>query len=228
MYFWDFIHFCYICIFRKFGSSRPTSTKQLEKLHWKTEDAVNARRSTPVSHSGEWPYSILQAVDSTLMYCYRCTNIGFVNSSTSATPWTACKSAFIPYPPHGKASTASAMGSWAQNWAVWLVRSCLFWWIMLEFVRPWCPYSCYMLCRSTMLSRVRYRMTGAVHPESWSGMKLRIMNDPIYYEVRVIPIATGTSWSATAWNRSLLSRHPWIYLSARLHVGKIVRDFCSA
>ncbi|GFT31539.1 uncharacterized protein TNCV_609321 [Trichonephila clavipes] len=26
-----------------------------------------------------------------LAYCYRCTNVGFVNSSTSAAPWIACK-----------------------------------------------------------------------------------------------------------------------------------------
>ena len=34
------------------------------------------------------------ASGSTLNYCYRCTNVGFVNYLTSAAPWTACKSAF--------------------------------------------------------------------------------------------------------------------------------------
>ncbi|GFU85868.1 hypothetical protein TNCV_2036991 [Trichonephila clavipes] len=58
------------------------------------------------------PYSFLQAVGSTLVYCYMCTNVGFVNSSTSAAPWIVCKGAFIQDPPQGKPSTAaSAMGS---------------------------------------------------------------------------------------------------------------------
>ncbi|GFT09570.1 hypothetical protein TNCV_4947511 [Trichonephila clavipes] len=49
---------------------------------------------------------------STLVYCYMCTNVGFVTSSTSAAPWIAYKGAFIHDPPHGKPSTAaSAMGS---------------------------------------------------------------------------------------------------------------------
>ncbi|GFX90719.1 hypothetical protein TNCV_3195371 [Trichonephila clavipes] len=41
-----------------------------------------------------------------------CTNVGFVNSSTSAVPWIACRGAFIQEPSNGKPSTvASAMGS---------------------------------------------------------------------------------------------------------------------
>ncbi|GFW55738.1 transposable element Tcb2 transposase [Trichonephila clavipes] len=30
-----------------------------------------------------------------MVYCYRCINVGFVNSSTSAAPGIACKGAFI-------------------------------------------------------------------------------------------------------------------------------------
>ncbi|GFW27147.1 hypothetical protein TNCV_93731 [Trichonephila clavipes] len=42
----------------------------------------------------------------------RYTNIGFVNSSTSAASWIACKGAFIQDFPNGKISkAASAMGS---------------------------------------------------------------------------------------------------------------------
>ncbi|GFX99742.1 hypothetical protein TNCV_257811 [Trichonephila clavipes] len=49
---------------------------------------------------------------STLVYCYRCTHVGFVNSLTSAASWIAYKGAFMQDPPHGKPSTdASAMGS---------------------------------------------------------------------------------------------------------------------
>ncbi|GFV50779.1 uncharacterized protein TNCV_2214401 [Trichonephila clavipes] len=40
-----------------------------------------------------------QAVRSTLVYCYRCTNVGFVNSLTSAAPWIVCKGTFIQDPP---------------------------------------------------------------------------------------------------------------------------------
>ncbi|GFW62241.1 hypothetical protein TNCV_4421281 [Trichonephila clavipes] len=58
------------------------------------------------------------AVGSTLVYCYRCTNASFVDSSMSAAPWIACKDVFIPDPPHGKPSTsASTMGSGAQSLA---------------------------------------------------------------------------------------------------------------
>ncbi|GFU39741.1 hypothetical protein TNCV_1949421 [Trichonephila clavipes] len=38
----------------------------------------------------------------------RCTNVGIDNWSTSATPWIACKGAFIQDPPHGKPSTAAS------------------------------------------------------------------------------------------------------------------------
>ncbi|GFX66069.1 hypothetical protein TNCV_4102091 [Trichonephila clavipes] len=65
-----------------------------------------------------------QLVGSTLVYCYICTNVGFVNSSTSATPWIACKGTFIQDPPHGKPSTAaSAIGSCAQSLASLLTPS---------------------------------------------------------------------------------------------------------
>ncbi|GFX40465.1 uncharacterized protein TNCV_1412751 [Trichonephila clavipes] len=53
-----------------------------------------------------------KAVGSTLVYCYRCTKTGFVNSLTSATPWIVYKGAFIQDPSHVKTSTsASAMSS---------------------------------------------------------------------------------------------------------------------
>ena len=32
----------------------------------------------------------------------------------------------------------------------------------------------------------------AEHPELWSGMQFRIMDNPICYELKAIPIATGT------------------------------------
>ncbi|GFW55440.1 transposable element Tc3 transposase [Trichonephila clavipes] len=49
-----------------------------------SEGYVSARRSTRIPHGGELPYGFFQAVDSTVVYCYRNTNVGFVNLSTSA------------------------------------------------------------------------------------------------------------------------------------------------
>ena len=75
------------------GNNGPTSTEQLGKLQLATEGDVSAQRSTPAPHGGEWSYSFFQEVGSTLVY-------GFINSSTSAAPWTSRKGAFIRDPPH--------------------------------------------------------------------------------------------------------------------------------
>ncbi|GFU79329.1 hypothetical protein TNCV_2138521 [Trichonephila clavipes] len=76
------------------------------------EGGVSARRSTSVPHGNERSYSFLQAVGSMLVYCCRSTNATYVNSSTSAASWIACKGAFIPDPPHGKPlMAATALGS---------------------------------------------------------------------------------------------------------------------
>ncbi|GFV51932.1 uncharacterized protein TNCV_1322851 [Trichonephila clavipes] len=76
----------------------PSNSKNWQ---WTTEGNVSARRSTPTPHGDEWPYSFIQAVGNQLVYCYGSTNVGFVNSSTSAAPWITCKGAFIQGPPHG-------------------------------------------------------------------------------------------------------------------------------
>ena len=62
---------------------------------WRTEGYLSSRQFQPVPHGGEWPYNFLQAVGSTLIYCYRCANIDFAYSSTFAVSWTAYKCAFI-------------------------------------------------------------------------------------------------------------------------------------
>ncbi|GFX63733.1 transposable element Tcb1 transposase [Trichonephila clavipes] len=54
-----------------------------------TEADVSVGRSTPAPHGGERPYSFLHSVGSALVYCYWCTNVGFVSLSTSPTPWIA-------------------------------------------------------------------------------------------------------------------------------------------
>ena len=54
----------------------------------------------------------------------------------------------------------------------------------------------------------------AEHPELWSGVGFRIMDDPICYELRVNSIATGTSVKSYSLKSSLPSKLPWIYLSA--------------
>ncbi|GFV86698.1 uncharacterized protein TNCV_3964281 [Trichonephila clavipes] len=86
--------------------------KNSKNWQWTTESDVSARRSTPTPHGSEGPYNCLQAVGSTLVDCYRCTNVSFVNSSTSAATWIAYKGAFIKDPLRGKPSmAASAIGS---------------------------------------------------------------------------------------------------------------------
>ena len=126
----------------KFGSSGPTSTEQLENLavykgRWRQCATIDT-----ASRGSEWLCSFFQAIGSTSAYCYRYTNADFGNSSTFTAPWTACKSAFIQDPSHGKSSTdASAMGSWAQSLESWLAPSCLSRWITLHFVGPWWLHS---------------------------------------------------------------------------------------
>ena len=56
---------------------------------------MSVRQSTPAPHGVEYPPNLIQAVGSTLVYCYSCTNVGFVKSSTFPAPWTACKGAIV-------------------------------------------------------------------------------------------------------------------------------------
>ncbi|GFU59148.1 uncharacterized protein TNCV_4746711 [Trichonephila clavipes] len=46
----------------------PNTSKHWQ---WTAEVDVSARRSTPALHGKERPYNFLQAVGSTLVYCYR-------------------------------------------------------------------------------------------------------------------------------------------------------------
>ena len=131
--------------------------EQLEKLSVDDGRWGQMRWSIPVPHGGEWPYSFFQAVGSTLVYCYRCINVRFDNSLTSAAPSTVCKAAFIQDTSTSRETieAVSAMGSWAQSLTSWLARSYLLRWIALQFAGPWWPRSCYPLCRSMLPSRVR-------------------------------------------------------------------------
>ena len=122
---------------------QSSSTVMRVWKQWMMEGDVSTRRSTPAPHGGEWLYSFLLAIGSTLVYCYRCTNISFANSSTSAAQWTVCKDTIIQDSSHHKPLMAAlALGSWAQSLASWLAPSCLFSWIALQFVGPWwlCSY----------------------------------------------------------------------------------------
>ncbi|GFW21495.1 hypothetical protein TNCV_1533181 [Trichonephila clavipes] len=87
----------------------PNSSKNWE---WTTESDINASGQTLSPYGDELLYSFLQEVCSPLVYCYRCINIGSLNSSTSTARWTESKNSFIQDPPQGKPSTASsAIGS---------------------------------------------------------------------------------------------------------------------
>ena len=91
----------------------PNNSKNWQ---WRTKGDVSVQRSTPALHGGEWPCTFLHAVGSTLVYCYRCTNVGFVDLSTSAESWTEWKDSFTQDPPHCKPSTAmSAMDAGALS-----------------------------------------------------------------------------------------------------------------
>ncbi|GFW25201.1 uncharacterized protein TNCV_2262591 [Trichonephila clavipes] len=72
--------------------------KSLKNWQWATEGDVSMPQLTPAPHGGELQYSFLQAVSSMLVYCYRCTNFGFVKSLR----WIVCKGAFIQDPSHDK------------------------------------------------------------------------------------------------------------------------------
>ena len=43
-----------------------------------------------------------------LVYCFKCTNVSFANSSVSAAPWTVCKGSFMKDPSQGKPSMAAS------------------------------------------------------------------------------------------------------------------------
>ncbi|GFV49147.1 uncharacterized protein TNCV_236811 [Trichonephila clavipes] len=61
----------------------PNNSKNLQ---WVMKGDVCRRRLIPVPFGGVSSYSFLQAVGRTLVYHYRCTDVDFVNSSTSAAP----------------------------------------------------------------------------------------------------------------------------------------------
>ncbi|GFW69206.1 hypothetical protein TNCV_1819601 [Trichonephila clavipes] len=97
-------------------------THRIERLrHFKSAKAQSSCVDV-VLMIGEWgdnleiSFSSLdhgsKVVDSSLVYGYRCTNVGFVNSSTSSATWIGSKGAFIQDPSHDQPSTAAfAMGS---------------------------------------------------------------------------------------------------------------------
>ncbi|GFW92368.1 hypothetical protein TNCV_4919971 [Trichonephila clavipes] len=58
------------------------------------------------------------AAGRTFVYFYSRINVGFINSSKSAAPWTVCKNFFLQDPPHDKPSKAAfAMGSYRHRLA---------------------------------------------------------------------------------------------------------------
>ena len=70
----------------------------------------------------------------------------------------------------------------------------------------------------------------AERPELWSGVRFRIMDDPICYELSVILIATGMSVKYTARSRSFLQGILGVIFpqdNVRPYVAKSIQDFCS-
>ncbi|GFU94009.1 transposable element Tcb1 transposase [Trichonephila clavipes] len=85
----------------------------MEELH---VDRIEYRQT--VSHA--FIHSFFLAVRSTLVYCYRYTNVGFVNSSTSAASWIVCKGSFIQYP--HTANHQRLRLQWAHEHRAWQVH----------------------------------------------------------------------------------------------------------
>ncbi|GFU57819.1 hypothetical protein TNCV_1850741 [Trichonephila clavipes] len=56
---------------------------------------------------GGFSYPVMGARGQRNSYTEMCTNVGFVNSWTSAAPWIAGNGVFIQDPPHGKPSMAA-------------------------------------------------------------------------------------------------------------------------
>ncbi|GFT54042.1 hypothetical protein TNCV_154001 [Trichonephila clavipes] len=95
---------------RRIFLSRNRSSCTVEQFH--SDVSLEAVDRRAPSYSKHWLLNDCIASSRQLVYFYRCANVGFVNSSTSAAPWIACKSAFIQDPPHSKPSmAASAMAS---------------------------------------------------------------------------------------------------------------------
>ena len=73
----------------------------------------------------------------------------------------------------------------------------------------------------------------AEHPELWSGVGFRIMDDRICYELMVILIAIGTSMKCCYSSKSFpsflqgITRAIFQQDNAHPHIAKTVRDFCS-
>ena len=134
------------------------STEQLKKL------AVDDRRWhqwATIDTCCAWQWMTV--------YCYRCSNVSFINLLTSAALWIEYKDAFIQTPLHSKPSmTASAMSSWALSLASWLASSCLFRWIMFQFVGPWWPPECIIEWHSGWTSGVM--VWGAILYHGWSNL----------------------------------------------------------
>ncbi|GFT33685.1 transposable element Tc1 transposase [Trichonephila clavipes] len=200
---------------------------------WKTEGDVSTRRSTPAPHGGERPCSFLQSVGNTLIYCYRCTNVGFVNSSTSAAPWIACKVPLykIPLTAHLRRlrlQWADEHRAWQANWLqvvfsdeslfnLWNHDGCI-------RVRRYAGERCLLEC---VIERNNGLTTGVM---VW---------DAISYHRRSNLLRIEGNLNSNRYVREVL--HPEVvpFLQSipgaifqqhntRPHVAKTVRDFCSA
>ncbi|GFX77029.1 transposable element Tcb1 transposase [Trichonephila clavipes] len=137
----------------------------------------------------------LPEVGSTLIYCYRCTNVGFVNSSTSASPWIACKGAFTQDPlmaNHRRMRLQwanehrASQADWHQ--VVFSDESRFNLWDPDGHIRVRCYAGerCLPKC-------VMERHSGLTPGVMVWGCDFVVMSYPICYELRVISIATGTS-----------------------------------
>ncbi|GFS95172.1 uncharacterized protein TNCV_2705181 [Trichonephila clavipes] len=148
-----------------------------------------------------------------------CTNVGFVNSLTSAAPCIACKGGFKQYFPHGKPSTAaSAMGTEpgkliGTKLSFHMNHASICGTMMAAFILD------AMQVNADFQSALSNDIV-AYPPELCFGVGFRIMNDPICYELRVISIAIVQHMQLLPWPAYSLDmspiEHVWDWIGQRL------------
>ncbi|GFX82496.1 uncharacterized protein TNCV_2166441 [Trichonephila clavipes] len=72
--------------------SRNESSCAVEQFH--SDASLKAVDRRVPNNSKNWQWKVRKAVGNTLVYYYRCNNVGLVYSSTSAAPWIAYESRF--------------------------------------------------------------------------------------------------------------------------------------
>lgn len=108
------------------GQAKTSIVEQATWIH-------HGRTNTSFIYGNHEAYSILPCVDTMLERGYECANFCAYGSSTSATPWDACKNSSVQHFPDVEPPTISVkMSSSKQSIACWLATSDLLRWVSLQ------------------------------------------------------------------------------------------------